>query len=89
VTRPLWPEYTQLFGTHSNIPSCCIETFISGEYLEYGLGVYSIGWSYMPCRPCLEEDNKVKIHHCTLRCIPFLQSIGADNFIKELIGERI
>jgi len=30
-----------------------------------------------PCDFCLRTGNRVKIHHCNHRCIPFLKSIGA------------
>jgi len=80
-------EYTWAFGRHSNIPECCIEFFVSGEYLEYIKNGYStLGWRYMPCPKCLGENNQVELHYCTNQCSAFLKSInGSSLFIETLI----
>jgi len=64
-----WPEYTRLYGRHSNIPDCCIEAFIAGKtVVDYSL-------DYGRCEACKAANRKAEIHFCTVECIPFLQSI--------------
>jgi len=80
-----WPEYTRLYGKHSNIPDCCIEAFIAGEtVVDYSL-------DYGRCKACKAADRKTEIHFCTVECIPFLESIGLDplkfSFKKESKSE--
>jgi len=74
-----WDEYTKHFGRHSGIPECCIDFFISGDYLKpEHLHCVTNKWHYQPCPSCLACNQPINIHYCTKACNVFLQSIGTE-----------
>lgn len=87
-------EYHFAFGIHSNIPLCCVEFFI-GEYNEmwkdgkqfYQKALIKKRWNYIPCLKCAKSRNKIVLHECDARCVPFLRSIGvSEKCIREKIS---
>jgi len=65
-------SYHREFGQHSGIPECCIEHFISGNYLEG----FTEHLGYRRCDSCRASGRIAEIHTCSEECAPFLRSIG-------------
>lgn len=75
-------EYDIKFGTHSDIPICCIEAYIT----ENAPLISGSAWGYRPCWECFRKEIHVEIHLCTRSCKTFLRSIGltSDRYLKGL-----
>ena len=69
-------EYDTKFGTHSDIPVCCIEAYITGDMpLTPIVNRAGRSWDYRPCWECYLRNRWVEIHHCSKGCKSFLKSI--------------
>lgn len=60
--------FDRIEGRHSNIPDCCIETFVAGRTYQNFLEELSekeqrklSGWGYVPCDDCFKKNKKNKI----------------------------
>lgn len=70
------------WGLHSNIPECCVEAWVTLGPDNMPEMPSRSGWGYRPCQDCFSRGicTKVQIHHCTIKCMPFLESL---NFSKK------
>lgn len=62
-------EYYRQYGIHSNIPECCVESFVEGRKAKDT----EVSWGYIPCEECEEAGNRIEVHICDLSCEPFMR----------------
>ena len=60
--------FDRVEGRHSNIPDCCIETFVAGRtYMEFKNELSEKDqrkldqWGYVPCNDCFKKNKKQEI----------------------------
>lgn len=78
------------FGLHSNIPRCCVKYFIGDWQTDFWKGnrhdPRKVG--YVRCPECEKRDYWQQIHRCTVKCLPFLRSIGRHESARIIIGRQ-
>ena len=56
------------FGLHSNIPKCCVRSWVNGEPRDNSR--QQVG--YVQCRKCARSGYFQQIHRCNDSCTPWL-----------------